>query len=255
MGKKLVLIDVGNTTVDIRIKVTGKPGFGTVKRFFTKEPKFHNSDYLKTVLNGMENIDYVIYSSVVPDWTEIIILTLQELKILGLDAKKDFFHNESDFNNIDLKKLGTDFIVNYYGVRFSLKFDSAIVISLGTATTFFIIKNQKFIGATIAPGIETGLNGLILDTALLNAGSYNFNEQWLGENTFDAISAGTINGHFAMIDGMVQKLRNTFKVRDVIVTGGNLKYLKVQLEQEGFFVCEDLIFQGLEWLLKQKNLT
>ena len=63
-------------------------------------------------------------------------------------------------------QIGPDRLANALGVE-RLGIKDAIVIDLGTATTFDVVRGGNYLGGAIAPGIETGMLALTGRTARL----------------------------------------------------------------------------------------
>lgn len=228
---KKLLIDVGNTTIHCKV-------------FNTKNEKYENEFIFltKKVLED-ENIfdvkvdyDEAIYSCVVSGVEKILMKKVRNAKsIHQFNAiQQDDFVYPTD-------QLGQDFITNFYANNL----DNAIVVSLGTATTFMIIKNKKTVGAIIAPGIHVGFNGLVSEAVALN---FDFMSEVKWEDNLDslwtkeAINKGVVNGHWYMVKGIVEEIESKYKIDDVILTGGYAKMLK----QNEYTVDDDLIFKGLK---------
>ncbi|WP_338971660.1 type III pantothenate kinase [Spiroplasma endosymbiont of Panorpa germanica] len=245
-----LLIDVGNTTVDFRVSNNINQEIVKLERIWTKDESKQNETFLKEIFkNGFEKI---IFSSVVPNWSQLIYKVTKELEIPTLEVKNSFSHDCDDFKNISLEKLGSDFIANYYGVVKNLKLSDCVVVSMGTATTIFKIEKHKFQGTIIAAGLKIALESLVKNAALLSGQEFNFSNALYGQDTKTAIEIGSINGHFEMIKGLI----NNFKLGPdvpIIITGGNAHVLYDQFRGQNYQIIEELIFLGLQWLSSQKN--
>ncbi|AXK51407.1 type III pantothenate kinase [Spiroplasma alleghenense] len=243
--KNVLLIDVGNTTVDFRYTSTISSQIIKLERIWTKDEEKQNLDFIISIFDKIENLSKVVFSSVVPIWTNLINQGAEKKRIPVFAIKEHFEHDLNIFQEVNINKLGSDFIANYYGVVDGLKLQDCIVVSMGTATTLFVIENMKFKGAIIAPGIKIALNSLIQNAAMLSQYEFNYTEMTLGTNTKTAIEIGAINGHFKMIKALIEDLQKT-KKHQVVITGGNAEIITHQFEQEDYLIKEELIFIGLQ---------
>jgi len=118
-------------------------------------------------------------------------------------------------------EVGADRLVNAVAAR-QLEGQPAIVIDAGTATKVDAISpDGTFLGGAIAPGIGIGLDALAARAARLYAVEVAPPPRTIGRNTIEAIQSGLINGHVAMVEGLVSRVRSELgEVAPVVVTGG-----------------------------------
>lgn len=105
----------------------------------------------------------------------------------------------------------------------SLQAPPLAVIDLGTATTLTLIDARgQLTGVIICPGVRSGMEALSGAAAALPDISLEKPKALLGKNTVDSMTSGVIYGAAAMIDGLVERLREEAKVESlpVIATGG-----------------------------------
>jgi type III pantothenate kinase len=124
--------------------------------------------------------------------------------------------------------VGEDRIANTLAVA-KLHRRDAIVVDLGTATTFDVITaDGNFLGGVIAPGVRTGAEQLFRRTALLPRVGEELPTRVIGKNTAECIRAGVYLGAVAMIEGMVQRIGAEWGKSQpfVIGTGGLSGFLK-----------------------------
>jgi type III pantothenate kinase len=98
----------------------------------------------------------------------------------------------------------------------------AIVIDLGTATTFDCVSpSGEFVGGVIVPGLRLSFDALVARTAQLRDVELVAPSCVLGKNTVQCLQSGMIYGYASLIDGLVAKLRAElpFAAR-VLATGG-----------------------------------
>lgn len=100
----------------------------------------------------------------------------------------------------------------------------AIVIDLGTATTFDVVdENGDYIGGAIAPGIYTGSSELMRKAARLSKVELNPSQNFIGKTTEEQLKSGIFIGHIAMIEGLIKRIEEEYqadKKFTIIATGG-----------------------------------
>ena len=100
----------------------------------------------------------------------------------------------------------------------------AIVVDLGTATTFDCITREGvFLGGVIAPGVRSSAETLFRRTSKLPATELVAPERVIGRRTEECVRAGVMLGAAESIDGLVRRIRAEWprdEVPMVIATGG-----------------------------------
>jgi type III pantothenate kinase len=97
-----------------------------------------------------------------------------------------------------------------------------IVVDFGTATTFdVIVKDRRYVGGVIAPGIVTGAEHLIRRAARLSAFELKPPERVVGRSTEESLQAGVYYGAVGQVDAIVRRIAREERIRPkVIATGG-----------------------------------
>ncbi len=150
-------------------------------------------------------------------------------------------------------EVGTDRLVNAAAAWHRLK-GPAIVVDLGTATTFDCIsKRGEYLGGAIAPGMLSAMRCLSTSTARLPAVSFpEERAKALGSSTVSAIQSGLLHGFGSMVDGLTDRLKGEFdRSAAVIATGGLAGVLAPYcncLDE----VAEDLAMEGMLLLYGMK---
>jgi type III pantothenate kinase len=119
------------------------------------------------------------------------------------------------------REVGPDRIVNAAAV-YRLYGGPAIVIDMGTATTFDVIsKEGDYLGGAIAPGMEMATEALYTRTARLPRIELARPPHAIGKNTVNAMQSGVIFGYTGLVESLVARLEEELgeKAR-VIATGG-----------------------------------
>ena len=120
------------------------------------------------------------------------------------------------------RAIGADRIVNVVGA-FDQYGGPAIVIDIGTATTFDVInENGDFMGGVIAPGIMASSEALISSTAKLPGVELVTPKNIICHNTIHGMQAGIIFGYVGQIDEIVRRIKAEYgsDQMKVIATGG-----------------------------------
>lgn len=249
---KLLLVDIGNTTADFRLYDAKDGSLTPLIRPLSQDSVLSDTAAIKRKLDQFEiSFDAVVYVSVVPDLNSLIraIADLYQIPVYSL--RHDLPVDWSRFSLKNIHLLGADFVANFYGVEAAYQYQNCAVVALGTATTIFVVESGKFVGTTISPGIQSSLQGLFAQAALLSEMDYALQEGVLGFNTFESISIGTINGHYHMIMGLIAEIKKRYPIEKILFTGGNLHYYADASFKGEIIFDETLIFKGLVYLYHQ----
>jgi len=98
----------------------------------------------------------------------------------------------------------------------------AIVVDLGTATTFDVIsKKGEYLGGAIAPGLEVSISTLVQKAAQLSKIELKKPKDIIGKSTEESLRSGIFYGALGQIDAIVKRIKKKIngKVK-VIATGG-----------------------------------
>jgi type III pantothenate kinase len=171
--------------------------------------------------HSLREVDGVIISSVVPSVTTWLldmahsrlgidpVVVSGELDVgLGLDVEEP-------------RQLGADRIVDCVAT-FTRYGGPAIIVDLGTATTFDVIgADGTYLGGAIAAGVGTSLKALATNAAQLFNVELQMPDHVIGRNTADQLRAGLVAGHLAMVEGMIERTRSELETNaTVVITGG-----------------------------------
>jgi type III pantothenate kinase len=118
-------------------------------------------------------------------------------------------------------ETGTDRIANC-AAAFARFGGPTIVVDLGTATKIEAITSEgNYLGGVIAPGLGLTLDALATRAARLYAVEMKRPGATIGRNTVSAVQAGVVEGHLAMIEGLVARARAELGgAEQVVLTGG-----------------------------------
>ncbi len=153
-------------------------------------------------------------------------------------------------------ELGADIAAGCVGAL-SLLPPPFVVVGMGDATTLtYIDKNARLCGVLISPGAFAGIQSLSRLAAELPVISLEPPRGLLGKNTVDSMNNGAVYGAAAMVEGLVERLRESVGEPDlpVIATGllcdAILPYCRMDIRRE-----PDLVLLGLKkvWELNGKK--
>lgn len=222
----LLAIDIGNTQTVIGVfddlhKLFHHWRISTMAKGTADEKGVIVADLL--TLNGLRPADMsdVIISSVVPESTGAYTEMSSALfKIEPLIVDTSLIKGVK----IDYKypaEIGADRLVNALA-GYRLFSGPLIVVDFGTATTFDVItKEGAYLGGVIAPGVEISANALFKAAAKLSHTELRIPDRVIGEDTASSLRAGIVLGAAAMVDGLVERIREELDSKfKVIATGG-----------------------------------
>lgn len=251
----LLVIDIGNTNTNLG--VFNNSGELEKSWNIASDIKRFEDEYGILILNLLQNsniapkIDSAIISSVVAPLCETYKKALE--KYLNITPFV-LSHKAKLPVTIDLKQpkeAGADRLANASAAAILYKLP-AIVIDLGTATSFDIVdENKNFIGGLIAPGLKIQAKSLSQFTSKLPKLKIEAPENAIGKDTISAMLSGIVRGHAAMIDGMIKACEKELGQKaTVIATGGYSNVLFDNMERGFDHINPNLTLEGLKYLYK-----
>lgn len=131
-----------------------------------------------------------------------------------------------------------------------------ILIDMGTATTISVItKEKKFIGGMIIPGVKVSLKGLALNAAHLPDIAIKKPTKLINGGTVGAMQSGSIYGHAACIDGMVERIWDELSYKTKVVATGGFARTVIPCCKEKITIDSELLMKGLFILYKKNNIV
>ena len=122
----------------------------------------------------------------------------------------------------DPSAVGADRIANAVAAR-ALYGTPAIVVDLGTATTFDCISRQgAYLGGAIAPGVASSADELFRRAARLPRVELRRPARALGRTTEESLQAGVLWGAAGQVDALVRRLALEMKGTPVVIATGGL---------------------------------
>ena len=220
-----LLIDIGNTNIVIGIFENNK--WRNIWRLQTK--KEENALYYSIKINDLlweagintDNIEFKVFSTVVPDLKNVFVELLSKMNdkpLVVLD--KDIFY-DLDIDVTNPFEIGSDLVANAVAAH-KMYDDDVIIVDFGTALTFTVLDKEGTIeGVNIAPGIKTAINALVGKTSQLPQVKLEYPLIPVGTNTVEAIQNGVLVGYIGLVKYMIKVIKN-FEEKDykIVTTGG-----------------------------------
>jgi type III pantothenate kinase len=226
----LLAVDVSNT----HIKIGLYAGERLVDHWRLRTDPHRTADEYAVILRGLlgetpysvRDIGGIVVASVVPPMNDIVEELTQTL--FGRTA---LFVGPGVKTGMPIlidtpREVGADRIVNAVAA-FERTHGAAIVVDLGTATTFdYVTAAGEYAGGVIVPGIGISLEALGARTAKLPRVELVRPPGVVGKNTVHAIQSGVIHGYTALVDGLVDRIRREHEPdARVFATGGFAKLI------------------------------
>jgi type III pantothenate kinase len=116
--------------------------------------------------------------------------------------------------------VGADRIVNAVATV-ELYGAPAVVIDLGTATTFDVISRQgEYLGGVIAPGLGISAEALFARAARLPRVEIRRPGKIIGNSTVESLQSGLYLGYLSLVDGLLDLILEEVPGAVVVATGG-----------------------------------
>ena len=143
--------------------------------------------------------------------------------------------------------LGVDRLVGAAAARHFHDGRDLIVIDAGTATTVdYVTAAGEFLGGVIAPGLLSAGDGLKSRAPLLPPVKFGPVASAIGRTTAEAMLAGALVGHAAMLKGLVEFMASEKQSQPlVLATGGCVSYLADWLPPD-WLIDEQLTLKGIK---------
>ncbi|MDD3171375.1 MAG: type III pantothenate kinase [Bacilli bacterium] len=252
----LLCIDIGNTNIVFGIydqeKLLDSFRIETNYQKTVDEYGIRFLEMIKFKEIDKSDITGVIIASVVPQLDGVF-----EKMILKYIKIAPIFVNSGIKTGINVKldnpkQLGADILVG--AVAATKKYGApVIVIDMGTAITFaYVTSKKELLGGIIIPGIKTSYSSLIQKASRLEEANIGIPKNIIGRDTVSAIQSGMIYGTSSLIDGIIRKIKKEKGDCQVIITGGEARYVLDFLEEK-VINEDDLILDGLNYIYN-KNI-
>lgn len=259
----LLVFDIGNTKTGIGVYDKRERNREWVADWrITTHPGYLADEYamlLKSLLAeaelGFESITGVVMASVVPPLTAVFQeLTVryfrQDSLVVGHDVKtgvRILIDNPAE--------TGADRVANTAAVQ-QLYGGPAIVLDLGTATTFDVISEKgEYLGGAIAPGLGISSEALVRMTARLPKIELAPPPNPIGRSTVTAMQSGLVFGYVGLVKELIQRLKKELGGKPKIIATGGMAEMISEWTQVIDIVNPRLTLEGIRIIyeLNQEN--
>ncbi|WP_320043115.1 type III pantothenate kinase [uncultured Desulfobacter sp.] len=224
----LLVIDVGNTNTVIgvyeneslkqdwrirTIRETTADEFNILARALFADKRIQLTDITKVVISSVVPSSVRILNAFCERYLKITPLWINAASVKGL--MPILYSNPNE--------VGADRIVNAVAAYEKYK-KALIVIDFGTATTFDAISEKgEYLGGAICPGVVISSEALFQRASRLpRVEMLKAPERVIGDDTIESIKSGIIFGNAAMVDGMVERMKQEMKTTPMIIATGGL---------------------------------
>lgn len=252
----ILVADIGNTTITAGVYQNDRL---LACWRLASDKKRSADEYGVMLLNFMNHAGLqgklagAAISSVVLPLTERIKCAIEKylnVKTLVVNHKTDL-GIEIALDNPE--EAGPDRLVNAFAASKLYK-QPVIVVDFGTATTFDIVSDNKFVGGMITAGIKIQADALSNFTSRLPNVKIEAPKNAIGTNTIDAMLSGLVRGHSCMIDGMVEACEKELgKNATVVATGGYSPIISDNLKRPFDVINPELTLEGLRMIWERLN--
>lgn len=239
-----LILDMGNSTIVAALMKNGE----VIHSIRIPSDREKPQDFFEKALSPLHKftkrcgVTMCVLSSVVPELNDTLLAAAQTTFRIPKEGMKGLITDEMISHAITMdvdnpSAVGKDRICDCVGaLAYHITSNTrwAIVIDMGTATTVNVIipKTQEegnimgtFLGGQIIPGVRTSLNALSKKASLLPEVRIEAPSAIIGKSTVQAMQSGIVYGHAAMIDGIIDRMKEEMKnfgVEDlkIVATGG-----------------------------------
>ncbi len=215
----ILAVNIGNSVVSAGLVESGQVSTtAAVPR--SEGPNGLHRVWAQLVLEQQRGVEGCCVCSVVPDLTSGLVEACGRVgsDVMVVDHRTDTGLRLTYANPTE---LGPDRLVNAYAA-WKLYGPTAIVVDLGTATTFDLVgAGGVHHGGAIAAGMGSTAHALHRTTALLPLVEPAEPVRVVGASTVDALLTGLFWGTVEMVDGLVARLSREVELTGTVVaTGG-----------------------------------
>ena len=234
-----VIFDIGNSSTKLAI-------FDGRKKIISIRTRHFSCDRMEKVLSPYK-LDRAIVSSTknIPEFiVDLMTVNIPYVHILSHKSKLPF-KNEYETP----ETLGPDRIAAVAGAFFHFPGKKVLIIDAGSAVTYDYLAGKIYKGGNISPGLSMRFKALHKFTGKLPLASTTEKITSPGKNTFEAITAGVINGLIYEINEYIRTFEKKHAGLKVVLTGGDSGYLKGKIGHRIAYM-PDIVIDGLNYILE-----
>ena len=247
MSKKVLIIDIGNTSTDFAVFKDGN--LQDFLGFFKLPEEIEKAkESLKSYKNCGENIDDGMIFSVVPNNDKQVQAIVKEVFNKDISVFNWKGYKLTKKSPLIKESIGADLLadlrqadVEYGG--------PCLIADFGTVTKLLQTdKDGNFVGLSFIPGIEISLKLFSQNTALLpEFENIEIQKGRLGLNTFESMNHGIYYSTVYYVKDVYKSLND--KNVKLIITGGNHRYIKNEFSDA--IIDQELTLKGMYVLYKE----
>ena len=152
------------------------------------------------------------------------------------------------------EQLGNDRVAAAVAAWSQFPENDVLVIQAGTCLVFdFVNRKGEYLGGAISPGLQMRFKALSTFTEKLPLVTPDCNaplpDSIVGTSTEKSIITGVLHGITDEIDSEIERYRSQFPTLKVILTGGDMPYLKKSIKNT-IFANSNLVLEGLNKILE-----
>lgn len=234
-------IDIGNSNI-----VIGKGTSDILETYRYKTDTTKSSDeYYAMLKHHFDDVTEVIIASVVPQVNTAFKTFINRYFTISPVFVGPGVKSGVKLKTDNPKEVGADLVAGAAGaIRFYG--DDAIIVDMGTATTFTLVSQKEIKGVAITIGLDSSRDCLVSKASKLLQFEFEAPKGVLGTNTVDALNSGLLFGHAMQIIGMVRNIHHSYNLKDVkvIITGGASKLIK-EILPDAYIHDDLLVLKGL----------
>lgn len=243
-------VDIGNSNILI-----GKGNDDILETYrYTTDHNKSSDEYYIMLKHLFEDVDAVIIASVVPQLNTAFKTFITRYFDLTPIFVGPGIKTGVKIRTENPKEVGADLVAGAAGAIESYGQD-AIIIDMGTATTFTYLQNKQIKGVSITIGLDSSRSCLISKASKLLQFEFEDPKHVLGTNTIDALNSGLLYGHANQVMGIVEMIKKEYKTSQdipVIMTGGAAKLIQSVLPTD--YIFDDLLLlKGLNYIYKKNQ--
>lgn len=253
----LVAVDIGNTTTMMGVFKGAK----LVERWSLTSGVARTADEVTLLVKGLcsasgielEKDTRVTIASVVPPLTAAY--EGMATKLFGAEALVITSETPTGIEICyrDPASVGADRIANAVAAS-KLHRLPAVVVDLGTATTFDVISSDmKYLGGAIAPGLTTSAENLFLKGAKLSPIEFKTPSRVIGRSTDESLLSGIMYGMAGQVDEIVRRITAELGEKPAVIGTGGFVEVLAPLSQSIEVVDSSLTLQGLRFITEMNS--
>jgi len=243
----LLAIDVGNTEVTLGLF----DGRRLTRSFRLSSETRRTADEISLALTQIfpelarRGEHAAVLASVVPTATASFLEAAR--KVCGVEPLEvsSRIPTGVDVEYRDPQSAGADRIANA-AAALALYGAPVVIVDFGTATTFdVILRERRYIGGVIAPGIVTGAEHLIRRAARLSAFELKPPPHVVGRSTEESLQSGVYYGAVGQVDAIVRRIAQEERIKPRVIATGGLAPMIAKHSETIEKVDPDLTLHGL----------